>query len=405
MSPEHAPSSDGPDRDPDDSNVLDRPAGPELTRTLRLFRSARGLTSDAEWAEAAFARMVFDGVRINAAESTLAEAADVVEDAQESPEELFGAPHDWARSRTEDLQREGLDVVEHGVDLGLRQGVVYSFGFAAGFTALFGATMVLGLLTGGGISTLPLLSFSLMPLLISAVILGLIKVYRVTTTRLRFVPAIAICAGFVIVCATVIANLLVLALNDLGPRVNEFWFLLLIPVYAGLCWLLSRLWPDPGAATSADAAGTTTQAAPRTPQDVIKASEVSDDDWERRAQTAMRLRGDLSERRVRQVLAEARAHGADGDRPLVEEFGSPEGYAQTVVPDPRVKPRRMMLLYLAVAMAFAATALMAILDDGGFTRATVGPSLGAALGVGLTITHGRRWSAARRQAALSPGDA
>ena len=61
----------------------------------------------------------------------------------------------------------------------------------------------------------------------------------------------------------------------------------------------------------------------------------------------LRLRADMPEHRVRDILDEARAHGVETGAPLHEEFGRPEDYASRFAPDPVTGLRRKALGFTA----------------------------------------------------------
>lgn len=318
----------------------DRPVGPELTRVHGEFFAARHDESDVEWAQTAFASMVFDDVRIDVAEHLLNEIAPTVREAQESPEELFGPAVAWADERMAELKREGVDVFEDPLRLDVREVVVYSFGSASVLSALVVVSELFSALFGadGGPDRLSL-GLALMPLLISVLIMVLISVYKRTTARFRFPIAAAACAAVVVGGAVTIASL-IMPLGQVTLPAHPLWIGVLIPVYAAACWAGSRLWPkvDPPSRP--------------TVQQVLDPQQVDDATWIARARTRLRERADLSDQRIEEVLAEAEGHGHDSGGRLIKEFGSPEGYAQSLPADPRVKPRRLTMLYALVALGW-----------------------------------------------------
>ncbi|RNM11964.1 hypothetical protein SAMN04487849_11360 [Micrococcus luteus] len=103
---------------------------------------------------------------------------------------------------------------------------------------------------------------------------------------------------------------------------STFWLLAVAPVCAGLAWLAHRLLP-----------------AARRPVEEPPAA-LDDDAWARRLAGVLRLRKDLPDARVAEIVRDARARGAAAGRPLAEELGSPESYAAGVQKDRVAAPRR-----------------------------------------------------------------
>lgn len=86
------------------------------------------------------------------------------------------------------------------------------------------------------------------------------------------------------------------------------------------------------------------------PQNADKPAD--NDVWLAQAKAALRARVDLSDQRVDQLIADARAQAEDSEHSLQERLGSPRLFARKVGPEPGVKPRREMLLYSVIAVGF-----------------------------------------------------
>ena len=87
--------------------TADGPAGPELDRVRHAFFTARAVQEDPRWAEDALVAMVFSDVRIDVAEEHLVEAATLVQQSQESPEQLYGPAREWVAEQVESLRSSG----------------------------------------------------------------------------------------------------------------------------------------------------------------------------------------------------------------------------------------------------------------------------------------------------------
>ncbi|UEJ84269.1 hypothetical protein Bra3105_08170 [Brachybacterium halotolerans subsp. kimchii] len=343
--------------------MTERPTGPELGRVAEAFHAARGVETDADWAELALVRLVFGDVRIDVVEQVLTEAAGTVREAQESPAELFGAPSEWADQQAEQLREAGLDVFEDPLIMGWREGVLTTLGLASGLSALFFLSQLLDLLVGSESGPTDVTAgFALMPLLLSAMLVVVIAVYKRAVARFRFPIVVALCAAVVVLGAGGVASIIVpLAREGADARLAWGWSILLVPLYAALCWVVAKLWRAPAQGPGdregrGDAKGREDVEA-LTPQQILDSAHLDDEDWVRRARAALRRRDDFTDPRIDAVLTEAQAHAAESGAPLVEEFGSPEGYAQKLPKDPRTIPRRMTLFYAVLALLWLALAL------------------------------------------------
>lgn len=324
----------------------DSPVGPELTRVRNLFFSARSVQEDSAWADNAFIRMVTLDVKIALVEAALTEAAAVVREAQAPPEELFGPAREWAEDQLDELKREGIDAVERPLRLSFREVVVYSLGSATAVSVLMCAALLLRL---GGDMPRFTIGLGLMPWLISLVTLALISVYTRASERYSFVKAVVISVGLIVVGAAAIASIIV-PLGQDGPEGSIFWATALVPGYALLCFIVSKLWPGPQEGRGAAV------------EDIDSATSLSDDQWLTRARQALRGRGDLGEDRISQAIAEISEHADEQGSSLITEFGRPEGYAQSLPANPRVKQRRLALLYAGMAALWLVLALVTWAD-------------------------------------------
>jgi hypothetical protein len=365
--------------------VTERPTGPELGRVAHAFRSARGIDADADWAELAFVRMVFGDVRIDVAEKQLVDAAATVREAQEAPKSLFGAPSEWADQQVEDLRGAGFDVFEHPLIMGPRESAVTALGVASGLSALFFLSQLLHLLFGGDGPADLTIGFALMPLLLAVLIVVLIAVFKRAVARFRFPIVIALCAAVVALGAGGAASILMpLGQEGAGLRLAWGWGILLVPAYAALAWVVAKLWPAPADGTADEEA--------LTPQQVLDAAHLDDDAWTSRARAALRRRDDLTDARVDTAITEARAHAAEAGATLLEEFGSPEGYALKIPKDPRTVARRMTVFYAVLALLWLALALANAAGAGWvLSWAVAAPALLVIVCGAQAVGHARTW--------------
>ncbi|WP_235736835.1 hypothetical protein [Nocardioides alcanivorans] len=363
----------------------DRPAGPELARIHEVFFQARGRESDIDWADAVFIRLVMDDVRIDVAEQVLIDAAETVRDSQVDPGEAYGPPQEWARERVAELYEAGLDVFDDALILDVRESVVSALEVAAGLSLLLFGSQLLSFLPFADPATELTVGMALMPVLVGAMIMTLIAVYKRAGARWAFGITVGISGLTVIVGSVAIAGLIV-SLGQVGPRVSGFWSLALVPVYGVAAWTVAQLWRprhvDPPALTV---------------ESILRSATVDDESWLEGARVALRRRGDLTEVRIEAVLKEAAAHTRDTGLDLAREFGSPEGYAQALPRDPRTVPRRLTLLCCALSATWAGLGLGHAISTGDlFAWTVLVHAVLTILSAGTAIHYASRWRRATR---------
>lgn len=368
-----------------DAPRMDRPAGPELARVHEVFLQARGRESDVDWAESAFVRLVMDDVRIDVAQQVLVDAVATVRDAQVDPGEAYGPPQEWARERVTDLREAGLDVFDDALMLDVRESVVSALGVAAGISLLLFGSQLFSLLPSADPVTDLTVGMVLMPLLVGAIIMIVIAVYKRASLRYSFGTVVGISGVTVIVGSMAVAGLIV-PLGQIGPRVNGFWSLALVPVYGVAAWAVSRLWRPRHVRPPV-----------LTAESILHSAALDDDAWRDRARSALRQRGDLTEDRIEAVLREATSHAQDTGLGLVREFGPPEGYAQALPRDPRTVPRRLTILYCLLSATWAGLGIAHAISTGGwFAWIVLVYAALTVLSAGTAIRYARRWHRATR---------
>ena len=327
--------------------------------------------------------MVFADTRIDVAEQRLLEAASLVRESQESPEQLYGPAREWAAEQIESLRGSGQNVFEDPLQFDVRETVLLALGLASGLSALFVANHLLSLLLGAGSAKGLTAGLALAPLLLSAAIVALLRVYTWSSGRFAFPVVVMWCALVLAICAGATAAV-IMPLGQTDPLGSRWWMIALAGVYGLTAYLLARVWrPRPAAAR------------PLTVPEVLAGADIADQEWLERARAVLRRRGDLSERRISAVLREAQEHAADHDSRLLEEFSSPEEYARSLPRDPRVKPRRMTLVHLALALGWAAAGLLVGAEDGWGPGWLLGLfMLLVVLSLWTAATHAREWRAA-----------
>lgn len=273
------------------------------------FADVRGREEDADWARQAGGHLAAAQVTPAHRRRLLARARSIAVEAQESPDDLFGPPEDWAAEVQEEAAAEGTPLTDSSAT---SVADVFSVGFVLASAASVLAFVIT--LIGDGLTTDLSLGLLLLPGVIGVGGVGVFWAWDRLQRRLASVVAF----GVVLVLAGGLIVLVALTMLSLGeivyPGVSTLLWLVPAAVYAALAWLAARVLPDASADQGA------------TPQ--------TDDKRAARLAYLLRSRADVPEHRVTEAVAEACAHAADSGRTLAEEFGSPASYAaRTTTPD------------------------------------------------------------------------
>ncbi|WP_430754006.1 hypothetical protein [Micrococcus luteus] len=297
---------------------------------------AAARAAEAAWLRAADAALAAEEVAPAHRHRLLAEVRAVVVPTQEDPEELFGAPGDWAAQACADAAEAGESLTDARITTGAD---VLTVGFVlAGAGALLAFLLTL---LKDGLTT----DLSLGVLLVAPVIgVGGMGVLWAWERLQRHVPTVAAAGAAVCLAGAVLAALAVLmvSLGDvaLTSGVSSLVWLGVAAVCGGLSWVAARAIPerdeDQGAAPA------------------------TDEEWAARLAYLLRSRADVPERRVDDLVAEARAHAADAGSSLAEEFGSPASYAARV-PRDRVHRARTTAALTTVAAVAVVSAMFGVL--------------------------------------------
>jgi len=233
-----------------------------LPTTFEAFDRARGEELDGVWAFGLSWSLMRRDVEVTLVDEGLREALAVVRETQESPKDLFGAPHEHADVLYERWRSEGRLVLDDG-RTGWRDaiatGLVLSALWATALVVLLGSRGEMG-----------------------------------TWTLARAV-AISLVVG-------------------VGSAVGH------------ALWSRRHLRPAPG---------------PDVPDDAR---------WSMELTQILRSRYAMSGERVRDIVAEAHAHAQEADRPVRDEFGTPEEYAARFAPDLRRRSRWRTAALAALAV-------------------------------------------------------
>ncbi|MCL3777389.1 MULTISPECIES: hypothetical protein [unclassified Actinomyces] len=269
--------------------------------------------------------------------------------------------------------------------LDARESVVSAPGVAAGVSLLLFGSQLLSLLPFADRVTDLTVGMALMPLLVGAMIMALITVYKRANARYSFGFTVAVSGLTVVVGSVAIAGLIV-PLGQVGPRVSGFWSLVLVPVYGVAAWAVARSWRPHHAHPPV-----------LTAESILKSATLDDDAWRDRARSALRRCGDLTEDRIEAVLREAASHAHDTGLGVARELGPPEGYVQALPTDLRTVPRRLTILYCLLSATWVGLSLTRAVSTGDWFAWTVLVYAAlTALCAGTAIRYTRRWYRATR---------
>lgn len=352
-----------------------------VDRVEQALVDARGEPADARWATAAAGRLLLDGVDEPHLLRALDDVAEQVRRSGESPDDLFGDPLVWARQQQDHWLDDGVDAVPPEPLEAPRDVVVGGLVTAALLAALL--AVVHALSGEGGASTG--WSGLALPVALGLAVTGAHAAYRrLIQARSQVAAVVAVGAGVVVLSAG-LAYVLVEVAPQPTRGVSAWWLL----AVAGSCTIaavaVGSLPRRPGVrqvTNRAPAGGLTT----------------GDDRWCRELAAALRDRGGFPDRRVARLVAEARAHGVDSGRPLLEEFGPARLHARRYAPDPRVADRRYALVWAVIAVVPLLRLADHVRENGWHLQLEpVLLALWAAAALLLAAHHGRRWRAAHRR--------
>lgn len=328
---------------------------PGLDVILNGFADARGAREDEEWASTALVLLTLDDVADGAARRELARVLATVRETGEGPADLYGTPRDWVQQVRHDAAEAGEPLVDSTPDSRWRDLPVIGFVLAAGISVLFGIVWLLR----DGLTTDHSWGLLLAPGAMGLTGVLVHTVWERLLRRTSRVPATlgagAALAGAVVLLAWYLTQVNAGTVLFTG---STFWLFALAPAYGALAWVFERVLPETGRARGAAGSGRT----PRSAGADDDIAPLSDDAWAGEVAGTLRLRLDLPEARVREIVREARAHGAASGRPLAEEFGTPQRYASRFPRDTAAARRRtawfqtgLMALVLVVVASTAAS--------------------------------------------------
>lgn len=288
------------------------------------FQRVRGRRDDVRWSDRAALRLMDEDVDAAHARSAFREALAVLGESGESADELLGEPQDWADAWIERWREDGEGAFEPQA-LTVRDVAVYGLVSAV----LFSVLMALGGLSGASYSPM----VALAPLLISIAAVGVVPVWRYGLRRFSRAMALLLVSLWAIVGVAVVVGYAWLTDSMDLPQLPSWMVMVPATVaYALLIWLVSRYW-KPASTRRSDTDGL----------------PADDAVWLAELAGALRLRGDMSESRIRRVVDDARQWARESGSGLEDEFGSAQAYAASFKPS-SLRELRAVWFWLAVVL-------------------------------------------------------
>lgn len=343
----------------------------DLAALIEEFRAARGAESDVEWLRTVAGRLMIDGVKISTAKEALIKLLPVLRDAQEPAEDLFGDPKVWAKEQQERWQQSGTPAYDRHELLSTGQ-FTQAVCFSATLIAV--AVTIVALIDDGWTARLSWMMFAL-PFFLAAATIGLVQVWNLAVRKFTRPMAMVWTAVSLIVGTLALSSLAMLLQGSAGTG-SVLWYLAPVPPYVLIHYAIGVvLKRNPKAAA---------RIAP-------EAAAVSQDEWVGELQANLRLRGDLSDRRIRVIVNETRAYAAEAEASLQEEFGTPASYAASFTPNEPYRARRAAWAWTAGSALIAALIVVSILNAQSFV--TWRTTIFAALLVGTLCYAVQSWRA------------
>ncbi len=260
--------------------------------------TARGAEEDQDWALTAGGRLLMEEVLERRIVEALDEVAEQVAAAQEPAQELFGDPLTWARGQEAAWREQGV-ALKAPPTTSPRDFAVETLIIASFYAGLF---LLYELITWSWADPLKL-SFLLAPLALALTSRTIAAVHTAVTAARSHTAGVLAAVAAALPGIALSVGVFALGNPVTLPGTAMLGFLGAVVAYALLAWATALAWPARPARTAA-------------PHD--------DASWYDALGAALRSRGDLTDSRVKEILAEARSHAQEAGTSPAEEFGAAE---------------------------------------------------------------------------------
>lgn len=277
---------------------------------------AAGAGGDDGWASRVALTMLLDDVAERRVVEALDEVAAQVEASGESARELFGDPDAWVAERRSRWRETGVEHTASG-----RSSVKDLIGETLFIAAMYSALFVVYLLITWSWGETLSLSLLLAPVVLAVVSRAMVGAF--TTVRAAASHVLGVVAAVLTLAA--------------GTAMTVGMFAAANGVLIGVPAVLGILGVGVGCAVLGTAVVVFRPERPARPD---SSAPEDEDAWARALGAALRERGDISDARVTEIVAETRAHARDAGTTPAEEFGAPRAYAARFPGSRRVAGRR-----------------------------------------------------------------
>lgn len=299
---------------------------------------------DDSWASRAAMTLLLDGVAADRVVEALDEVAVQVAASGESPRELFGDPDAWAAGRRSAWREDGVGHLERP-----RTRWIDALGETLIIATMYSGLFLLYLLLTWSWGKSLSLSMLLAPVALAIVSRSVHGAF--TTVRARRSHAVGVLAAALTLMLGVVLTVGMFALTN--------------DVTAGGSAMLGMLGMGAGSAVlgavvvmlALDRSARTVR--PLRPADVTLRDEA---EWSVALGAALRERGDMTDARVREIVAEAQAHARDAGISPDIEFGAPRAYADRFRGSSAVSGRRSAWLSTGLVLLVLVYNVATVLD-------------------------------------------
>ena len=312
----------------------------DLAKLIKEFHAARGQEDDVDWVRTAAGRLMLDGVKVSAAKKAFTELLPVLNDAQEPAEELFGDPKVWAKEQQEHWQQSGTPAQDRYQLYSFKR-LTQTICFSASLLSV--VVTIVALIDDGWTTKLSWAMFGL-PLFFTTIPVGLAQFWNLAVRKFTRLMAMLWTAMILAVSVITLAGLII-ALQGSPGTASVLWYLAPVPMYALFYYLIEKL-------------AKRNYLAPRSTSS--KTEVATHEEWISQLQENLRLRDDLSDRRIRVIIEDTRAFAVDAKASLPAEFGTPESYAASFAPNTSFRARREALGWTVGSVLIALLLLVSI---------------------------------------------
>ncbi|HJX77794.1 hypothetical protein [Glutamicibacter sp.] len=312
----------------------------DLSKLFKEFHAARGQKDDVNWVETAAGRLMLDDVKISAAKQALVDLLPILKDAQEPAEKLFGDPKVWAKEQQEHWQQSGTPAQDRYHLYSFKQ-LTQTICISAALLCVL--VTIVALIDDGWTTELSWAMLGI-PLLIPAISMGIRQFWNLAVRKFTRLRAMLWTATAFAAAAVALAGLAI-ALPRSPGTASVLWYLAPVPMYALFYYLIEKF-------------SKRNSLAPRST--TSKTEVATHEEWIRQLQESLRLRDDLSDRRIRVIIEDTRAFAVDAEASLPTEFGTPESYAASFAPNTSFRARREALGWTVGSVLIALLLLVSI---------------------------------------------